>query len=303
MPAEQKPKNFLFIVNPISGDIDKEELLAKIQQFAAENKLEVEIFKTSGDNDEKNLKKYIEDKKPSVVVAVGGDGTVNLAARQIVHTEIILAIIPMGSGNGLSKDLDIPQNDIDAALQVLVGNNLMGMDTLEVEGKFFMHLADIGFNAHIVKLFNKSDSRGLLSYMRFTLREFYNYKTSKYFVKTDDGSFMGKAFMITIANSNQFGSNLTINPNGACDDGFFEVIIIKRFPRKKALGLFFRMLFKRIDFSPYCVILKCREAEIICEKRKTLQFDGEIAGKVKSFKIKINPASLKVLVPETTEAI
>ena len=160
-----------------------------------------------------------------------------------------------------------------------------------------MHLCDIGFNARIVKLFNKGKSRGLTAYMRFTLKEFFKYKTTHYEVVTDNGYFKGKAFMITIANSNQFGSNLTINPNGEMNDGFFEVIIIKRFPRKNVFRLFLQLLFKRINFSPYCIILKCKEATIKSRKKKTFQYDGEIATQVNEVVIQIAPQSLNVIAP------
>src|SRR5690606_13675985 len=143
---------------------------------------------------------------------------------------MVLGIVPMGSGNGLSKDLNIPQNNLDKSFNLLYQSNYIAIDTLTANGHFFLHLGDIGFNARIVKLFNKGSSRGLLSYMKFTIREFYKYKTSYYEVQTDNGEFTGKAFMITVANSNQFGSNLMINPAGAVNDGLFEVIIIKKFP-------------------------------------------------------------------------
>lgn len=288
---------YLFIVNPISGDRNKENILEHIQTFSEQNNVQQLTVKTTGEDDEKEIKAAIEEFDPQVVVAVGGDGTVNLVARIIAGTGLVLGIVPMGSGNGLSKDLNIPQNNLDKAFNLLFQSNTNAIDTLTANGHFFLHLCDIGFNARIVKLFNRGKSRGLLSYIKFTVKEFYKYKTSYYEIATDNGEFRGKAFMITVANSNQFGSNLTINPGGVCDDGIFEVIIIKKFPRKKALRLFLQLLFKRINFSPYCIILKVRKAEISCRKKKTLQYDGEIADEVQKVKIKIHPQNLKVLVP------
>lgn len=288
---------YLFIVNPISGDRSKENILEHIQKFAEENELQQLTVKTTGEDDEKEIKAAIREFNPEVVVAVGGDGTVNLVAKIIEGTDLVLGIVPMGSGNGLSKDLNIPQNSLDKSLNLLYQSNARPIDTLTANGHFFLHLCDIGFNARIVKLFNKGSSRGLLSYIKFTLKEFYKYKTSYYEIETDNGEFRGKAFMITVANSNQFGSNLTINPGGAVDDGIFEVIIIKKFPRKKALRLFLHLLFKRINFSPYCIILKCRKAKISCKKKKTLQYDGEIADEVQHVEVEIRPRNLKVIIP------
>lgn len=288
---------YLFIVNPISGDRDKESILEHIQKFSEKNQLRQLTVKTTGEDDAREIRTAIKEFDPEVVVAVGGDGTVNLVAEIIAGTDLVLGIVPMGSGNGLSKDLNIPQNNLDKSFNLLYQSNYKAIDTLTANGHFFLHLCDIGFNARIVKLFNKGGSRGLLSYMKFTIREFYKYKTSYYEVQTDNGEFTGKAFMITVANSNQFGSNLMINPDGAVNDGLFEVIIIKKFPRKRALRLFLQLLLKRIKFSPYCIILKCREAKIVCRKKKTLQYDGEISDEVQQVAIKIFPQNLKVIVP------
>ena len=288
---------YLFVVNPISGDRNKENILEQIQTFSEAHKLQQLIVKTTGGDDEKEIRIAIKEFEPDVVVAVGGDGTVNLVAKIVAGTNLVLGIVPMGSGNGLSKDLNIPQNNIDKSLNLLYQSNAHPIDTLTANGHFFLHLCDIGFNARIVKLFNRGSSRGLLSYIKFTLKEFYKYKTSYYEIATDMGEFRGKAFMVTVANSNQFGSNLTINPGGAVDDGLFEVIIIKKFPRKKALRLFLQLLFKRINFSPYCIILKCRKAKISCKKKKTLQYDGEIADEVQHVEVEIHPRNLKVIIP------
>lgn len=288
---------YLFVVNPIAGDKNKEEILEDIEVFAEQQGLKIMIMKTTGVNDKETLHQSIRSFQPQAVVAVGGDGTVNLVAQEIVATPIVLGIVPLGSGNGLSKDLGIPQNDIEATLNLLRFSRIAEIDTLEVNNHFFIHLCDLGFNAHIVKLFNQSGKRGLLSYIKFSIREFFRFKTFKFRLYADGRSIKGNAFMITIANSNQFGSNITINPEGKMDDGKFEVILIRRFPRRKILGLFFHMLTNRIKFSPYCEIISCKAAKIITKKRNTLQYDGEIAGNVREVKVKINPNNLKVFVP------
>lgn len=297
MSNNAQNKKYLFVINPISGDIDKEDLSARIEKYAKKFSWDIKLLYTTGQDDDNQIKQYLKEYIPNIVVAAGGDGTVNLVAKHLVNTDFVLGIIPMGSGNGLSKDLNIPQNDPDQVFEMFQSATQISIDTLTANDHFFFHLADIGFNAHIVKLFSKGKKRGLLSYIKYTLKEFYNYKTSRYVINSDYGQFVGKAFMITIANSNQFGSNLTINPNGKYDDGIFEVIIIKRFPRLESFRIFFHLLFKRINFSPYCIILKCKEAEIVCRREKTIQYDGELGGKYKKVKIKINPKSIKVLVP------
>lgn len=292
------PRKFLFVINPISGGTGKEEIVRQIEAFCENNKILPRLYFTSGRNDRAKIKKEIEAFGPEVIVASGGDGTVNLVAEQILHTEKALGILPTGSGNGLAKDLKIPQMNLQSALDVLIHPKIRSIDTLTANGKYFMHICDLGFNAHVVKLFNKTKKRGLLSYMRFSISEFFKYKTFRYQITTDRAMHKGLAFMITIANSNQFGSNLTINPDGRVDDGEFEIIIIKRFPRKKIFSILFRLLTHRINFSPYSIVLKARQAVIKTKKAKTLQYDGEILGKITTVEIKINPGSLKVLAPQ-----
>lgn len=103
--------------------------------------------------------------------------------------------------------------------------------------------------------------------------------------------------MITVANSRQFGSNLTINPEGNWSDGQFEVTIIKNFPKREVLKFFWRLLTKNVQFSPHRIILKCTKASISCRKPRTLQYDGEVAGKVKEVDFSIARQNLQVILP------
>lgn len=290
-------KRYLFILNPISGEIDKSHVYALLKDYALTYKWQHKVYTTNGKDDEEKIQMLLRAFDPEIVVAIGGDGTVSLVAQQLQGSDRVMGIIPAGSGNGFAKDLGIPQNNFNTALESLMHGRIAAMDTLRANDFFFMHLADIGFNAHIVKLFNQSTSRGLTTYVRFVLKEFYTYPMNYYEVETDNGTFKGNAFMITVANSNQFGSNLTINPDGHWGDGKFEVIIIKRFPRKEAFRIFLRLLTKRIKFSPHCVIFQCTRATVRCEKRKTLQYDGELAMKVKKVEFSIQPSNLQIVVP------
>lgn len=292
------PKKILFVINPISGGVDKDEMVKQIEMFCEDHAIAHSLYFTAGKNDRELIRNEIDGFDPDTIVAAGGDGTVNLVAELILNTDKALGILPTGSGNGLAKDLKIPQLNLNAALKVLMDPNVRRIDTLTANGRFFMHICDLGFNAHVVKLFNKTRKRGLLSYIRFSVREFFKYKTFRYQIITDKTMRKGFAFMITIANSNQFGSNLTINPDGKVDDGEFEIIIIKRFPRKQVFSILYRLMTHRITFSPYSIVLQAKQAVIITKKNKTLQYDGEILGKIREVEIKINPHSLLVIAPK-----
>lgn len=296
-PRLDQIKRFLFVVNPVAGGTDKEGFYRILEENGDILKWEYEICKTTGTDDPESIRKNIKSFQPQVVVAVGGDGTVSMLAKILEGTDYILGIVPAGSGNGLSKDMGIPQNNFKRAFDSLIHGKVVKIDTLSANGYFFMHLADIGFNAHIVKLYDKSDSRGLSTYIRFVLQEFFKYDSHYYEVETDKGNFRGHAFMITIANSRQFGSRLTINPDGDWSDGQFEITIIKTFPKRAALKLFWRLLTKKIKYSPNSVILKCSRAKINCRNARTLQYDGEVAGKFKEVNVSIAHKNLQIITP------
>ncbi|HYG40932.1 MAG TPA: diacylglycerol kinase family protein [Cytophagales bacterium] len=292
------PDKVLFVLNPVSGGRDKENVVAYIDTFCREHHLRHKIYKTTGENDESHIRMILSEFSPEIMVAVGGDGTVNQCASIVTNTSCILGIIPLGSGNGLSKDLNIPQNDTEAALSLLLKPSFKSIDTLIANGHFFVHLCDIGFNATIVRSYSMSNRRGLLTYAYYMVRHFISYKSSRYYITVDDAKrFKVRAFMITAANSNRFGSNITINPNGKEDDGIFELIIIKAFPYKELPKLMWQIFWKKIHFSPYSRILSARKVSIIHKRGKTLQVDGEILGRFKRVNIEIIPSSLKVIVP------
>jgi len=288
------------VINPIAGDHAKDDLPEMISAFAERHQLAHALLWTTGKNDKAAIREKLETWDPEVVVAAGGDGTVNLVAHHLRNSERILGIIPLGSGNGIAKDLDIPQWLTGQSLELLKKGKIHTMDTLDVNGHFCLHITDIGFNARIVRLFNKDRSRGLWTYLKHTVREFFQYQYLRISVSSAERHFKARAFMAAAANSNRFGSNLTINPEGRFDDGVFEVIVIKRFPRKEALRLFFRLLFQRIQFSPYCIYFRTREVKIRLRRRTTLQVDGEDLGRVSSVHVKILPQSLRVLVPQSS---
>ncbi|MFA0964195.1 diacylglycerol kinase family protein [Roseivirga sp. BDSF3-8] len=292
-------KNILFVINPISGGIDKDELDHHLEAFCSSCGISHSFFRTTGENDKRKIKDKIKDNNPDAVIAIGGDGTVNLVASILAGTDMCMGILPMGSGNGLAKDLNIPQNDPEAAMEVLRNPTIKKIDTLKVNGHFFVHLCDLGFNAHVVKMFSRSEHRGLLSYMRFTVMEFFSYHSFKYrlSVDTQEEDISGKAFMITCANSNKYGSNIVINPEGHMTDGAFEVVVIKDFKWYKVFKMIALLVIRRIHTWELTQTVRCKKARIVLRKKKTLQYDGELGEKVKEIQVSVLPGNLKVICP------
>ncbi len=287
----------LFVINPIAGGIDKEDVYEEIERFCRQQKLDSVFYSTTGDEDEKHIEKLLSEQAPDIVVAVGGDGTVSLVAKLLIGTEIALAIVPHGSGNGLSKDLNIPQ-DFFEALHVLTNYNEKSIDTLLVNGMVCIHLCDVGFNALVIKEFDSGETRGPGAYAWIALQEFINYEPKEYTVIIDGQIvFQGDAFMVAITNAKAFGSNVTFNPKGVINDGLFEIFILEPFPKTASLGLLYQMYTDAIDESDFSQRFSCQEAIIKNPSAEHLQIDGEPIASAKEIHFKVLPRSLKVILP------
>lgn len=293
-------KHLLFVLNPISGDIDKEDVREMIAHFCRENHYDAQYYFTTGQEDDKALQLLVTNNEPDAVVAVGGDGTVSLVAKIINHTQVPLGIIPLGSGNGLSKDLGIPQ-DVVAALELISTGKVRAIDSLDIHGHTVFHLADLGFNARIVKIFCEGNTRGPGAYARIAFQEYLKFEPHHYRIVTDQETFEGPAFMLTIANANAFGTNAAINPEGIVDDGFFEICLLEPFPKTAALGLLINLYTDTIQKSVYSRILKCRYATIYKQAEDVLQIDGEPVELGNELHVKLYKRSLQILVPVDQE--
>lgn len=282
------------MVNPISGGRKKEEVPEQVDRFCNEAKCDFRLYKTTGKNDLERLKKLLDSFQPDAVVAIGGDGTVNLVGNLLVSSNTPLGIIPLGSGNGLAKDLGIPM-DIDEAFDVIDRFESKFIDTLKVNEQICFHLCDLGFNARIVHRFAQSIFRGKISYLWYGLQEFFRYRSFPYQIKTRISNYEGKAFMMIISNANKFGTNLSINPLGEIDDGWFEISIIKPFPRLMVPYIFYHLWRDTIYKTPYYKIVRSRKVLVKNTLQEYFHIDGEPVSASDQIHVEILPHSLRVL--------
>lgn len=296
MEASDQLQNILIVVNPISGDIEKEDLEEKLSPLCKPHGLRCTYFMTTGEDDERKIKEKIDELQVDAVVAAGGDGTVNLVAKVLNHSPIPLGILPLGSGNGLSKDLNIPQ-DLEEAFNLLAQHRINPIDTLEINGHWSFHLSDLGFNALVVKRFSEGETRGPGAYAWIAMQEYLNYQPKTYRVETDTENFEGPAFMLTIANAKAFGSNAAINPSGVVDDGWFEVCIMEPFPKAAALGILYSLYTDSIHLSDYTRRIQCSRATIYNFDSEVAHVDGEPVELGEKIEVRIFPKSLRMLLP------
>ena len=291
-------RHLLFVLNPVSGGIDKANLEQTVSAYCADRGRTATFYHTSGTDDLAKLRDYLNQHPYDAVFAAGGDGTVSLVAEALVGKKIPLGILPLGSGNGLSKDLGIPQN-VEQALDLIWRHQLRVIDTLQIGENFSAHLADLGFNALVVKRFDEGDTRGPGAYVRIATQEFLSYQPATYRIETEHETWEGAAFMVTIANANTFGSNVVINPDSDLDDGQFEICVIEPFPNAAAPGILYDLYTSGFDASVYTHRLCCRRASISVpgQQEVLVQIDGEPKMLPSPVEVEINHRSLRVLVP------
>lgn len=230
-----------------------------------------------------------------MVVAVGGDGTINEVASALVGSKTILGVVPCGSGNGLSRFLQIPM-DIEEAIKNLNAGDIAVIDSAQANGKPFFNMAGMGFDAHISEVFSHGKHRGFISYIKSSLLEVINYKPQDYYLEIDGRTYHRRAFMVSFANSSQYGNNAHVSPQASVQDGLLDICIIKPFPLYRFVGLVIRMFNKTANKSRFVEIINGKHVTV---KRKTqgpMHLDGEPEIAEAEVKIDVLPASLNILV-------
>jgi len=289
-------KQILFIVNPISG-LGKQKRIEKwIDEGLDKSKFISGIVHTTHAGHATELsKKAIED-GADIIVAVGGDGTVNEIGQTLIGSSSAMGIIPTGSGNGLARHLKIPFN-FTKAINVINKGNVRKIDTATLNDKVFLSVAGIGYDAFVAKKFSRAPKRGFLSYFKITFSEYFTYKPKKYRMVIDGQEVVRRALLVSFANSNQFGNNTSIDPAAELDDGFIDVCIVKKIPLRKMIMIPPMLFLPRFDKSRYVEVIKAKEVKLKRKRGKTIHLDGDPHKMGKEMEMKIIPLSLKVIVP------
>lgn len=301
MPDTKIKKSILFIINPISGSRRKRNLVQLINDKIDRKKYEIEIAFTKYAGHAIEISRQAVKDGYNVIVAVGGDGTVNEVASQMINSNSTLGIIPGGSGNGLARHLNIPLT-ILRAINLLNKGTISKIDTATVNGKPFVSIAGVGFDALVAKKFADSPRRGFLTYFKIAANEFLTYKPKKYKLLFDDGLYLKRrAFFIAFANSNQFGYNAQIAPNALLNDGKIDICITQKPNVFQTPVVANMLLLKLIDKSPMVDIIPTTGVTIKRKKNKVVNIDGEPVKMSKELVVKVVPTSLKVIIPQNEQ--
>jgi len=290
----QNKSNILFIINPISGGKKKADLPTLIDQFLDKEKYAPIYAFTEYVGHAAELAEEAEKKNYDMIVAVGGDGTINEVASKLVHSDKTLAIIPFGSGNGLARFLNIPLSAKKAIALINTGKPQL-IDTAELNGRKFFNMAGMGFDAHLSSVFAGNKKRGLKSYVELGFKEITTYKAQPYHIEIDGKEYDNSAFAISIANSSQYGNNVYISPKSSLTDGYLDVCIIHPISLVKLPILAFQMITAKTHQSSLVKIIRGKHIKIKRNAADAVHLDGEPLKLGEELEIKIVPASLKII--------
>ena len=229
-----------------------------------------------------------------IVVAAGGDGSINEIGVPLIGTDVALGIIPCGSGNGFSHHVDLPMNAVKA-IQVINQGQRHKVDTVTVNGIPFISIAGTGFDAKIADDYAKDPRRGFDTYFKYIVRNYVTYREQNYTIIMPEQTIETKALFISFANSDEQGYNIPISPHASLQDGKVDLCVVRK-PNPLELPIVGGyMLDKMMDKAPKVDIYQASEAKIIREKADVINIDGESIMTEKDLEIKVKPLSLNII--------
>lgn len=286
----------LFVVNPISGGVDKEPFLNQAKSICEKYGIECHIFKTTGNEDKANLIKVLEDYNPDKVASVGGDGTTLLTAISLMGSQIPMGIIPLGSANGMATELSVAPNPIDALKDIIISQITGLLDLLEINDNFYsIHIGDVGINAQIVESYEKDENRGMSTYAKYFIEQLSKHESFNIEIETQDGIFKEVGIMAAICNSRKYGTGVPLNLNGNPMDGIFEIIIIKTSNPSSIIKAGLSKFNEKFHDANNTVCFPAEKATLRFNKPRLLQLDGEIIGEFPEIKVKILAGAIKLI--------
>lgn len=289
-----KKKKIVFILNPISGTHNKVVIPQMIASRLDKDKFDYQVKLTEYAGHAADIAKQCAKDNIDIVVAVGGDGTVNEVARSLTHTNTALAIIPCGSGNGLARHLCIPI-DIKKSIDIINQCNIEELDYGIINDLPFFCTCGMGFDAFISLKFAESGKRGPITYVENVLKEGLKYKPETYEVIDETGAKKYNAFLIACANASQYGNNAYIAPHASMSDGLLDVIIMEPFTAFDAPQISFDMFNKTLDKNSKIKTFKTKSIRIHRNGPGAIHFDGDPIMTGEDIDVRIENRGIKIV--------
>lgn len=281
-------------MNPISGTSDKKDIPYLIEELLDKEQFDYSIRETEYAGHAYEIAKESKEQGIDIVVAVGGDGTVNEVGRALVHSNTALGIIPTGSGNGLARHLLIPMK-IKGAIQVLNDCEITDLDYGIINEHPFFCTCGVGFDAFISEKFAEAGKRGPITYLENILKEGLKYEPETYEIEAENGTIKKKAFLISCANASQYGNNAYIAPQASMSDGMIDVIIMEPFDALEASQISIEMFNKTLDKNNKIKTFRSKEIKIYREAPGVIHYDGDPIETGKEIVVTLKEKGIKIL--------
>lgn len=265
----------LFILNPISGTVSKANICNLIEKYVDKSRFDWDVCYTEYAGHAVEIARDATERGVDVVVAVGGDGTVNEVARGIVQTKTALAIIPCGSGNGLARHLMLPL-DVKQAIMVINEMEIHCLDYGVIDNHPFLCTCGVGFDAFIAERFASAGKRGMMTYLEKIFKDGLNYESETYEYSIDNGKYVEKkAWLISCANASQYGNDAYIAPNASMKDGLLDIVVMDPVGVQNAVSVNMEMINKTLDKNNNIQTFKGKRLVIKRKSEGFVHFDGE----------------------------
>lgn len=297
-------RKIIYFINPVSGTKGKADVIKLIEKKTKEQNIPFEILHTNVQGDYFFLKQKIEEENITDIVICGGDGTVSQVAGSLIDEAVNIGIIPMGSGNGLALAAKIPTNPAKA-LDIIFTGKAKYIDSFFINQTFSCMLCGLGFDAQVAHDFAKQSKRGLITYIKQTIHNFFSARPYSFDIVNQGKSFNTEAYFISIANSNQFGNNFTIAPLASLDDGLLDIVIVKKMSKFRFLWQVFKQL-RRGEMDEYneltvqhreVLYFQTPRLMITNLENAPLHIDGDPVETTRKFSIQVIPQAFKLIQP------
>lgn len=290
-------KKLRVLINPIAGHGLAPKIVKLIDQSSIIKTYEIDTQTTEYAGHASELAREAVLLGYDGVIAVGGDGTVNEIASQLVHTSTALGIVPSGSGNGLAKHLQY-STKFTRVLEQIATAKVKKIDTLLINGHFSLNVSGMGFDGFVAWRFNHEGKRGLSSYTRIALGEFFHYPLIRFRLFLNDRNITTDGHMLVIANASQFGNAAIIAPAAELDDGLMNIVTVKKPPFYLIPSLLYRLFTGNLKENKYLKSYTCNSLQAVTDRPVHLHIDGEAYEPVSKIDVKVVPMSLFAFVPE-----
>lgn len=297
-------RHIIYIINPIAGTRKKAGLQEYVAKRTKEQNIPFDIFPSVASGDYSFLKSIIKEKNTTDIVIAGGDGTVSQVAGSLMDTKLNFGIIPCGSGNGLALAAGISKKP-EKALDIIFTGKAAATDGFYINDHFACMLCGVGFDAKVAHDFANQPKRGLTTYIKQTLSNFFSAKTYRFELVMKNNTLKTDAYFISIANSNQFGNNFTIAPKASLSDGLLDIVIVTHQNKLSFILQTIKQVAGRnklqtenfINEKKSVIYFQTDELVIKNLSEAPMHIDGDPAETPQQIKVKIAPACFHLIQP------